>query len=267
MPDTLRGQRDKRDQKVKAGVSRQRLLDFLTSTLNPDAFSDYCPNGLQVQGKSTVQKLVAGVTASATLINAAAAAGADAILVHHGYFWRGENPCITGMKGERITALIKADINLFAYHLPLDAHPQFGNNVQLARVLKLPVDGQCGPDGLVLYGNLAKPISIRMLTARVRKSLGRTPLVVGPDEKEISRIAWCTGGAQDYIEAAVSVGAHAYISGEISERTTHIARECAIAYLGAGHHATERFGVQALGLAAADALGIDYEFIDDPNPV
>lgn len=249
-----------------AGIARQELTDFLDATLQPGNFSDYCPNGLQVQGRARIRKLVCGVTASAALIDAAVAAKADAILVHHGYFWRGEDPCLTGMKYERIARLVRAGVNLYAYHLPLDAHAELGNNVQLAARLSLPVSGRCGADGLVFYADLDKPTSVRSLSVRVRKALERPPLVVGPDQP-LRRIAWCTGGAQDYIDTARDAGADAFISGEISERTTHTARERGITYLAAGHHATERYGVQAVGSAVAQALGLAVDFIDDPNPV
>lgn len=263
---TATAKKTRRKASKLAGVSRSELAAFFARTLVPESFSDYCPNGLQVQGAPTVKKLVAGVTASAALIDAAVAAGADALLVHHGYFWRGEDPCITGMKYDRVARLVRADINLFAFHLPLDAHAEFGNNVQLAARLGLPVTGRCGAQDLVFWSDLPRPVSAKTLAGRIEKALQRKPLVVGPAGQTVSRVAWCTGGAQDYIDAACDAGADLFISGEISERTTHIARERGITYVAAGHHATERYGVQALGAAAATELGLEFEFIDDPNP-
>lgn len=247
-------------------VGRADLEQFFTDVLNPDAFSDYCPNGLQVQGKSEIRKLVSGVTASANLIDRAAAAGADAILVHHGYFWRGEDPRLVGMKGERVARLFQNQLSLFGFHLPLDAHEELGNNVQLALQMGWTVNGRNAGNDLVFYGVPQTPLSVQELASEMQTRLGQQPVVVGDTDKPIKRIAWCTGGAQDFLEVAVAMNVDAYVSGEISERTTHIARESGIAYFAAGHHATERFGVQALGAAAARQFGIEHEFIDDPNP-
>ena len=265
----MSAQKSKRKGNAKSGVSRTQLQAWLDATLRPDEFQDYCPNGLQVQGAEQINHLVMGVTASLRFLRAAAKAGADAVLVHHGWFWRGEDPRLVGLKHQRLEALMGAQINLFAYHLPLDAHPDHGNNVQLAHQLGWPVHGRAGPGELVFYADLATPMSPDQLKRLLSKRLGQKPLLVGSIEgsdKSLSRVAWCTGGAQDYIDTAIDLGADAFISGEISERTTHIAREAGLIYAAAGHHATERFGVQALGQAAADELGLTCEFIDDPNP-
>jgi dinuclear metal center YbgI/SA1388 family protein len=247
-------------------VSRTDLELFFSDVLKPDSFSDYCPNGLQVQGKSEIKKLVTGVTASANLIQSAAAAGADAILVHHGYFWRGEDPRLIGMKGERVARLFEHQLSLFGFHLPLDAHEEFGNNVQLARQMDWTVNGRSDENDLVFHGALKSALSADQLATEMKSRLGQQPVVVGNSDKPIKRIAWCTGGAQDYLDVAIALNVDAYVSGEISERTTHTARECGITYFAAGHHATERYGVQALGAAVAKQFGIEHEFIDDPNP-
>jgi dinuclear metal center YbgI/SA1388 family protein len=253
--------------KRRVDIGREQLTGFLDQVLESARFTDYCPNGLQVEGRARIAKVVSGVTASAALIRAAAAAGADAVLVHHGYFWRGEDPRLLGTRRERIRLLIENDLNLIAYHLPLDAHPTLGNNAQLANVLGLMVDGRFGRDLLGFWCDPVKPLSAAGLSGLLKRRLGRTPMVVGACADPITRIAWCTGAAQDMIEQAVTVGAQAFISGEISERITHYAREAGVIYLAAGHHATERFGVQALGAHLAAEFGIEHEFIDDPNPV
>ncbi|MGH1359762.1 MAG: Nif3-like dinuclear metal center hexameric protein [Burkholderiaceae bacterium] len=254
-----------------AAVPRQTLHDFFSRTLEPALFKDYCPNGLQVEGAGQVSMLVTGVTASLRFLEAAEQAGADAVLVHHGWFWRGEDACLVGAKMARLKVMIRAEMSLFAYHLPLDAHPELGNNVQLANQLGWSVAGRAGRDGLVFYTDLTDAISARQLTRKLTGRLGQKPLIVGEhaglESPALKRIAWCTGGAQDAIDTAIELGADAYLSGEISERTTHIAREAGLLYVSAGHHATERFGVQALGEHAARALGVQHRFIDDPNPV
>lgn len=247
-------------------VGRAELSDWFARTLDTGRFSDYCPNGLQVAGRERITHLVSGVTASLALVGHAAAAGADAIVVHHGYFWRGEDPCLVGVKGARVAALMRAGLNLFAYHLPLDAHPVLGNNARLGAQLGLPVHGRGGDQEIIFWSDLPEPQDAADLAARVEGALARPPMAVGGHAR-ITRVAWCTGGAQDLLEAAVALGAQAFISGEISERTTHLARELGVLYLAAGHHATERYGVQALAEAAAAEFGLRHTFIDDPNPV
>jgi dinuclear metal center YbgI/SA1388 family protein len=248
----------------------RELTQHANQLLDIGRFQDYCPNGLQVEGRSEVQLLVSGVTASLGLIDAAIDAGADAILVHHGYFWKGEDPRITGMKRQRLQRLLGSDISLLAYHLPLDAHAELGNNAQLARVLGLQSAGTFGvEEGLQLghYGSLEQVMSGESLAQHIEQCLGRAPLHIPAAGKSIRTVGWCTGAAQSYIEAAVAQGLDAFISGEISEPTVHIARECGIHYFAAGHHATERFGVQALGEYLATTFGLRHRFIDIDNPV
>lgn len=246
-------------------ASRTEILNTLTDWLSPDDFKDYCPNGLQVEGSAEIHRVISGVTASRALIDAAIEAEADMILVHHGYFWKGEDQAIRGMKRERIQRLLQNNINLVAYHLPLDDHPEMGNNRQLADVLN--IRNPRPMDGLVWQGELAEPLSPAEFEARIESALGRTPLHVGAGANEISRVGWCTGAAQGFIDKALEAGLDAYISGEISEPTTHTARECGIHYYAAGHHATERYGVQALGRALAETFGVQHRFIDCDNPV
>ncbi|HZW22864.1 Nif3-like dinuclear metal center hexameric protein [Noviherbaspirillum sp.] len=253
----------------RGSINRDEFAKYLEQTLDINRFRDYCPNGLQVEGRASITKLVTGVTASLALLEAAAHEGADAILVHHGYFWRGEDARVVGPKQRRLKLLLGQDISLFAYHLPLDAHPEFGNNVQLARRLGLVPDGRFGENdlgwlgvpadaGLGTVGGLAKDIEER---------LGRAPLLIGDPAQKLGRIAWCTGAAQGMLGDAIAAGASVYLSGEISEPTVHLAREAGAAYLACGHHATERFGVQALGEHLAQEFGIEHRFIDITNPV
>jgi dinuclear metal center YbgI/SA1388 family protein len=243
------------------------IVALLDDLLEPARYSDYAPNGLQVEGAGTVTRVLGGVTASLALIEAAVEAGAEAILVHHGWFWRNEDPRILGMKRRRMDLLLRNDISLIAYHLPLDAHPEFGNNVSLGRLLGLDRDASVsGLPELVMCGELPTPLSAAGFAALIAGRLGREPLHVGNGPAHIRRVAWCTGAAQDYIEAVARAGFDAYVSGEISERTTHIARECGIHYYAAGHHATERYGVQAVGEHLARRLGIDFRFVDIDNP-
>ena len=248
--------------------SRQQLSEFLDNLLEPERFQDYCPNGLQVEGKNEIHRLVTGVTASQALVDEAIKRRADAILVHHGYFWRGEQPCLTGMKARRIRSLLSADINLFAYHLPLDWHPRVGNNVTLGEIMG--VEG-CGPlnpadtNTPVFKGRLSPEITVQKLAARLLDGLGREPLVIG--EGNVNSIAWCTGAGQGYLDAAADAGADVFVTGEVSEQSVHTARERGIAFVAAGHHATERYGVQALGAEAAKCLGITHDFIEIDNPV
>lgn len=248
-------------------MKREELVSYLDGLLMPGKFRDYCPNGLQVEGRSEIRRIVAGVTASQALLDAAVARNADAILVHHGYFWKGEDGRVTGIRRQRLATLLNNDINLLAYHLPLDAHPEFGNNAQLAQKLGWVPDGRFGEQDIAWTGTLAEPDDLAGLTARVAGVLGRQPLVLGEATRPIRRIAWCSGGAQGYFEQAIALGVDAYLSGEISEQTVHLARESGVAYLAAGHHATERYGAQALAGHLAQQFGIDCEFIDLENPV
>ena len=250
-------------------IERNLLLQEIEQFLNVNAISDYCPNGLQVEGKTQIKRIVSGVTASQALIDAAIELEADAILVHHGYFWKGEDQPIVGMKQRRIKALLAHDINLLAYHLPLDVHPEVGNNVQLAQRLGLTVTGPLEPDNprnVGLIGELATPLSASEFAARITGALDRAPLVVDHGQP-IKRVAWCTGGAQGYIEQAIAAGVDAYITGEVSERTFHEAQENGISFFAAGHHATERYGVQALGKWLAERFGIEHHYVECNNPV
>ncbi|HET8596907.1 MAG TPA: Nif3-like dinuclear metal center hexameric protein [Castellaniella sp.] len=259
---------------MKPQISRTDLESWLNVTLQPERFKDYCPNGLQVEGRETIGHIVTGVTASQALIDAAIAHDADAILVHHGWFWKNENPCIRGPKHRRLSALLGREINLFAYHLPLDAHPEWGNNAQLARVMDWTPDIQpdgtprrCGPDQLIWLGTPAWDCTVGELATDVAQRLGRKPTVIGELDQPVRCLAWCTGAAQGMMEAALAAGADCYVSGEISEPTVHLARETGRAYIGAGHHATERYGVQALGAAIEAQFGVRCTFVDIDNPV
>ena len=246
-------------------TSRQTLLTYIDDLLDVGRYHDYCPNGLQVEGREQVQHIVSGVTASQALIEAAIEQGADALLVHHGYFWKGETATITGIKRQRIQRLLESGINLLAYHLPLDGHIELGNNAQLARVLGFSIEDVAGDSGLLYVGKPEQSTSGEALAAHIEACLDRTPQHI-PADKDIERIAWCTGGAQSYIEQAAALGVDAFLSGEISEQTVHIARETGIHFFAAGHHATERYGVQALGEHLASQFDLKHSFIDIDNP-
>ena len=250
-------------------VALNTLVEEADRYLGSAKIQDYCPNGLQVEGRPQVMRIVSGVTASQALLDAAVEAKADLVLVHHGYFWKGENPCVVGMKQRRLKTLLRHDISLLAYHLPLDVHAEVGNNVQLARQLELTVEGPLDPaDSRVvgLIGSLPEPMHPRDFARRVQEVLGREPLLIEGSEK-IRRVGWCTGGGQGYIDRAIAAGVDLYISGEASEQTFHSARENDISFLAAGHHATERYGVQALGDYLARRFALEHVFIDCPNPI
>jgi len=251
-------------------VSRRVLVSALDELLTPHLFSDYCPNGLQVEGRAEIRRVVTGVTACQALLDAAVEARADAVLVHHGYFWKSEDARVTGMKRRRLATLLRHDINLLAYHLPLDAHPELGNNVQLARRLGLVLTGPLDPFDRRVVGNtgeLATPETAGRFAARVGGVLGREVFHVGDAEAPVRTVGWCTGAAQGYIEQAVAAGVDLYLTGEVSEQTVHVARETGIQFLACGHHATERYGVQAVGDWLAARFGIEHRYIDIPNPV
>jgi len=238
--------------------------------LRPEQFSDYCPNGLQVEGVAQVNKIVSGVTASQALIEAAVAEQAQLLLVHHGYFWRGENQTITGIKKKRIEALLRNGLSLIAYHLPLDVHAELGNNVQLAKLLDIEISGNMGRQNnhpIGLLGATDAPVKFEQFAEFLTAKLGRRPMAIQGDAREIRTVAWCTGAAQNYIELAVTAGVDAFISGEISEPTVHIARETGMHYFAAGHHATERYGVQAVGQYLVEKFGLEHKFVDIENPV
>ena len=242
------------------------LQSHLDDLLDAGSFKDYSPNGLQVEGRAEVRRVLCGVTASQALLDKAVAGGVDAVCVHHGYFWRGEDACITGIRKRRLTTLLKHDISLLAYHLPLDAHPTLGNNAELGRLAGWSADGHFGPQNLGWIGSTQQALTAQQLQAQLSELLSRDALLVGGDGREIRRIAWCTGGAQGFIEQAIAAGADAYVSGEISEPTAHLARESGVAYLAAGHHATERYGIQAVGRHLNAEFGIETEFVDIDNP-
>lgn len=248
-------------------VKLNELTHYTQQLMHVERFKDYCPNGLQVEGRQDIRKIVSGVTASMALLEAAQKAGADLVLVHHGYFWRTEDARIVGMKRKRIAYLMKNDLNLMAYHLPLDAHAEFGNNVQLGKLLGFNAVDYAGDENLVAYAELETPITLDDLLLRIESSLQRSPMCIGDRSRPVKKIAWCTGAAQSYIEAAAALGADVFISGEISEQTTHQALEMGVAYVAAGHHATERYGVKALGEHLAARFDLEHEFIDINNPV
>lgn len=241
------------------------LEQIVNQQLNSAAFSDYAPNGLQVEGRDEVKKIVTGVTACQALLDEAVRLQADAVLVHHGYFWKSEAPVIKGMKRRRLRTLLANDINLYGWHLPLDAHPQLGNNAQLAQALGINVQGEVQP--LVPWGELAESLTGEQLAARINAALGRQPLHCGDNApQQIRRIAWCSGGGQGFIDSAAAFGVDAFITGEVSEQTIHSARENGLHFFAAGHHATERGGIRALGEWLAAHHQLDVTFIDIDNP-
>ena len=243
------------------------LRDYIASLLETGRFRDYCPNGLQVEGRTEVRRIASGVTASQRLLEAAAEWGADAILVHHGYFWRSEDATVTGIKKRRIAHLLQHDISLLAYHLPLDAHPELGNNAQLAKQLGMLGEGRFGEQEIAWYGTLQQSQTLAQFSARITQALRRAPQAIGDEARNIRRIAWCTGAAQGYFEEAVALGVDAFLTGEISEQNVHLAQETGVAFISAGHHATERYGVQALGAHLVANCGVDHRFFDMDNPV
>lgn len=243
------------------------LRDYIASLLEPDRFRDFCPNGIQVEGRADVHRIASGVTASQRLLEAATAWNADAILVHHGYFWRNEDAVVTGIKKRRIAHLLRHDVSLLAYHLPLDVHAELGNNAQLGRRLGFTEHGRFGEQDIACHGELVQPQTLTQLTLQITHNLQRAPLVIGDGDPIIRRIAWCTGAAQGYFDAAIALGVDAFLTGEISEQNVHMAQETGVAFIAAGHHATERYGVQALGAHLADHCGIEHQFFDLENPV
>lgn len=250
-------------------VQLKDLLNYSNNALEIERFRDYCPNGLQVEGKTEVKKIVSGVTACQALIDAAISEKADVLLVHHGYFWKGEDERIIGLKYQRVRSLIEAGINLVAYHLPLDAHPLYGNNAQLADLLELEIAGSFPSenDAVGMYGTLKTPMTAAEFSQKIATGLEREALHIGDNNQQIHTLAWCSGAAQGYIEAAAELGVDAYLTGEVSEQTVHIARENSMHFYAAGHHATERYGVQAFGEHLATHFSIKHQFIDIPNPV
>ena len=248
-------------------AARKEIENYLNTLLAVERFEDYGPNGLQVEGRDDVQRIVSGVTASLALIDAAITDGADAIVVHHGLFWRGQDGRLVGWLGERVRRLMTHRINLFAYHLPLDAHPELGNNAQLGLRLGLAADARFGAQALGFAAPAGANTALAVLAARVQSALGgRAPLVLPGDGRALARIGWCTGGAQGYFEAAIAAGVDAFLTGEVSEPQAHLARETGVAFLACGHHASECFGAPALAAQVAERFGLEHRFIEIENP-
>jgi len=250
-------------------IHRNALLAAFDDLLQPERFKDYGPNGLQVEGKTSVGKIISGVTASRALIEAAIAAQADAIFVHHGLFWRGQDGRVTGWMKQRLALLLAHDINLLAYHLPLDAHPELGNNAQLGLKLGLVCRSRFGEQALGCMGLRSDGQSFAsapVLAEHLKFILNRPVALLDTAQRAIKNIAWCSGGAQGYFEAAIAAGADAFITGELSEPQAHYARECGVAYLACGHHASERYGAPAVADLIAQQFGLQHEFIDIDNP-
>ncbi|HNU12087.1 MAG TPA: Nif3-like dinuclear metal center hexameric protein [Rubrivivax sp.] len=247
-------------------AEREQIESSLAELLQPERFKDYGPNGLQVEGRREVRCLASGVTASLAFIDAAIAAGADTLLVHHGLFWRGQDGRIVGWLKARVARLLAHELNLFAYHLPLDAHAELGNNAQLGRRLGLQADARFGEQDLGFAGPAQALADVQTLAARVRLALAREPVVLPGDGRPLRRIAWCSGGAQGFFEAAIAAGADAFITGEISEPQAHLARETGVAFLACGHHATERYGAPAVAAHIAERFGLEHRFIEIENP-
>lgn len=245
---------------------RSEIDQYLSALLQTATFKDYGPNGLQIEGRAEVRRLVSGVTASLALIDAAIDAQADALLVHHGLFWRGYEGRITGWLKERIARLLAHDISLYAYHLPLDAHAEFGNNAQYGARLGVSADARFGEQSLGFIGTLPVPASVAEVAGRCASLSGRQATAIDGDGRPLARVAWCTGGAQSYFESAIAAGADVFITGEISEPQAHLARETGVAFIAVGHHASERYGVQALGTHLAATYGIEHRHIDIDNP-
>jgi dinuclear metal center YbgI/SA1388 family protein len=243
------------------------LRDYNASLLQTDLFKDYCPNGLQVEGRAEVRRIATAVTASHAVLDAAILWGADAVLVHHGYFWRNEEAAIVGIKKRRIAQLLRNDVSLLAYHLPLDAHPELGNNAQLGKLLGLTEQGRFGEQNMVWAGVLAAPLPLAQFGLKIERGLQRKPQLIGDGEKLVRTVAWCSGGAQGYFEQAIARGVDAYLTGEISEQNFHLANETGVAFIAAGHHATEQFGIQALGAHLSAQFNLEHRFFDQANPV
>jgi dinuclear metal center YbgI/SA1388 family protein len=244
----------------------EELERFLETTLESGRFSDYSPNGLQVEGRSNIERIVTGVTSSLALIEEAARRKADALIVHHGCFWKGDSLRLTGYRRQRIATLLRHDINLFAYHLPLDAHPELGNNARWGALMGWRPLGRFGEQDLGWHGEIPEGCTLAELARQTEARLRRKPLLIGDPGRVVRRVAWCSGGAQGALEHAAKLGAEVYLSGEISEQTPHIAQETGTAYLACGHHATERFGIEALTTHITRELGLACDFLDLQNP-
>ncbi len=243
------------------------LRDYNASLLQTNLFKDYCPNGVQVEGRAEIKRIATGVTASQQVVDEAIAWGADALLVHHGYFWRNEDAAIVGFKKRRIASLIWSDVSLLAYHLPLDAHAELGNNAKLGQLLGIRPTGRFGEQDIAWVGELEQSLCLQQFTRQIGQVLQRPPQVIGDPDKPVRKVAWCSGGAQGYFEAAIAQGVDAFLTGEISEQSFHLANESGVAFIAAGHHATERLGIQALGEHLAGRFVLEHRFFDQANPV
>ena len=251
-------------------ITRTELTAYLDNFLSVAKIQDYAPNGLQIEGRSEIRKICTAVTASQAALEQAIAAGADALLVHHGYFWRGEDSVVCGIKRARLALTLAENLNLFAYHLPIDVHPELGNNVCFGRLLgavEIKTHDVGKTPGLLMSGRLKSSMSLNELSAYLTQKLGRIPQILAPSSHPIQHVAWCTGAAQDYIEEASKLGIDAYLSGEVSLRTYYEAHELKLPYIACGHHATERYGIKALGEHIAQKFGVLHHFIDSENPV
>lgn len=247
-------------------MQRDELRSYLDQLLETERYRDYCPNGLQVEGSAEIGRVVCGVTASQALLDEAVRRGAQALIVHHGWFWRGEDGRVTGVRRRRLATLLGHDINLFAYHLPLDGHAELGNNAQLALRCGWQSERRFGDQDIGVIGSLPAPMTLSAVAEQVARALARPPLVIGDEQRRVVRLAWCSGGAQNLFEQAIAAGVDCYVSGEISEQCTHLARESGVAYIAAGHHATERYGIAALAVHLRETLGLDCQFVDIDNP-
>src|SRR3989338_2708499 len=243
------------------------MCNYNASLLQTGLFKDYCPNGLQVEGRAEVRRIATGVTASLQMLDEAIAWGADAILVHHGYFWRNEDATIVGIKKRRIAQLLRKEVSLLAYHLPLDAHPELGNNAQLGKLLGLVEQGRFGEQNIACFGVLKQLQTLDQFSQQIEHGLHRAPQAFGDGAKTIGKVAWCSGGGQNYFAAAIAQGVDAYLTCEVSEQNYHLAQESGVAFISAGHHATERLGIQALGEHLAGQFGVEHRFFDQNNPV
>ena len=248
-------------------MHRDELGAYVDNLLEAARYRDYCPNGLQVEGRAEVRRVVCGVTASQSLLDEAVRRNADAVLVHHGWFWKNDDSRITGIRRKRMGTLLGADINLFAYHLPLDGHAELGNNAQLAKLLGWRIDGRFADQDIGFLGRPAETVTAGDIASALEQALGRTVMLVGDAARPVGRLGWCSGGAQGMFEQAIVAGAECFVSGEISEQTVHLARESGVPYIAAGHHATERYGVMALGEHLREKFGLDCEYVELDNPV
>jgi dinuclear metal center YbgI/SA1388 family protein len=247
-------------------VSIETLTAYLNEYLGVAVVQDYCPNGLQVEGFSEIRKLATAVTASQAAIEQAIEWGADALLVHHGFFWRNEPAPLVGIKGKRIQTAMQADLNILAYHLPLDMHSQVGNNAQLAQLLNI-VDDQFDPKRVWRAGHLDFSLPLDGFAERIRRTMRRDPLVISGGDHPVSHIAWCSGAGQGYFAEAIAAGVDTFLTGEVSESNYHLAKEAGVHFIAAGHHATERLGVQALAEHLVFRYALDHRYIELDNPV